>query len=210
MYVFLEWSFTALMMLSFPLYNSSTIPIFHLPLCLSSPFINARSPIAISICLWLFYIGILRLSLREHKDSLLHLLQVASLQCLIYRCRFFITFSLSSNHHLLVVLVSECLVSIPESEYRHLYTSAVDCLSLSLCPVWLLLVLALWVLLSHLLYINIALLALPSFRTSHPTMGPCLNWTFILLVPSIKILAFLIFVNSLNPIWSFLKCFSII
>ena len=64
-YVFLERRFTALIMLSFPSYNSSTIPIFHLPLCFPSPFVNTTSPIAISICLWLFFI--LCLSLRERR-----------------------------------------------------------------------------------------------------------------------------------------------
>ena len=95
MYVFLERSFTALITLSYPSYNSSAIPMFHLLLCLSSPFINATSPTAISICLWLFFI--LCLSLRERKYSLFRLFQAASLQRLIYRCRFLITLSSSSS-----------------------------------------------------------------------------------------------------------------
>ena len=52
--VFFDGSITALIMLSFSLYSSSTILIFHLPLCLLSPFIHATSSIAISMCLVVF------------------------------------------------------------------------------------------------------------------------------------------------------------
>ena len=60
--------------------------------------------------------------------------------------------------------------------------------SIYLCPLWLLLALASWFLLSQLLLINIVLLVPPSFV--QPTMGPCLDWTSILLVLSLQILAF--------------------
>ena len=144
MYIFLEQSFIALITLSFSSYNSSTILRFHLPLCLWSLYINTTSPVAISVCLCLFFIFCH--SLRERKCSLFHLFQAASLQRLIYRCRFLLTLSSSSNCFSDIVIgcsCTKCSVSIPEIEYRHLYTSAVDCLSLSLCPIWLLLDLAL-------------------------------------------------------------------
>ena len=57
---------------------------------------------------------------------------------------------------------------------------------------------------------NNALLAPLSFWTAYPTMGLCLDWTLIYLFRHWKVLHFLIFVNSLNPLWSFLKFFSII
>ena len=81
MFVFFKQSFTVLITLSFPSFGSSTMRMFHLPLCLSSPFINTTSPIAISLCLWLFFIFCL--SLRERRYSLFHLFQAASLQRLI-------------------------------------------------------------------------------------------------------------------------------
>ena len=95
MYVFFDLKFTALITLSIPSCNSSTTPTFHLPLCLWFPFVNTTSPIAISICLWLFFI--LYLSLREHRYSLFHLFQAASLQRLIYKCCFLLTLPSSSN-----------------------------------------------------------------------------------------------------------------
>ena len=95
MYVFLDQSFTALITLSCRSYNSSTIPMFQFSLCLSCLFINATSPIAISICFCLFFI--LCLSLREYRYSLFHLFQAVRLQRLIYRCCFLITSSSSSN-----------------------------------------------------------------------------------------------------------------
>ena len=107
MCVFLERSFTVLITLSFPSYNSSTIPMFHLFLCLSSSFINKTSPVAISICLWLFFI--LCLSLRERRYSLFHLFQAASLQRLIYRCRFFIILSSSSNCSSGIIIGCPCI-----------------------------------------------------------------------------------------------------
>ena len=81
--VFFDGSITALIMLSFSLYSSSTMLIFHLPLplCLLSPFIYATSSIAISMCLWLFFVLCL-----SHKYSLFHQFKAAFLQCLIYRC----------------------------------------------------------------------------------------------------------------------------
>ena len=81
--------------------------MFHLPLCLSSPLINTTCPIAISICLWLFFI--LCLSQRERRYSLFHLFQAASLQCLIYRCRFFIILSSSSNCSSGIITGCPCL-----------------------------------------------------------------------------------------------------
>ena len=157
MYVFFDQSFTALITLSCRSYNSSTIPMFQFSLCLSCLFINATSPIAISICFCLFFI--LCLSLREYRYSLFHLFQAVRLQRLIYRCCFLITSSSSSNCSSGTVIGCPGIRMLLEIEYRHLFTSVVYCLSLSLCPVWLLLILALWVLLSQLLYINMALLA---------------------------------------------------
>ena len=104
---FHEQSFTALITLSFISHNSSTMPMFHLPLCLLSPCINATSSIAIFVCLWLFYI--LCLSIRERWYSLFHLFQAASLQRLIYRCRFLITLSSSSNCFSGIVIGFPCI-----------------------------------------------------------------------------------------------------
>ena len=175
-------------MLSFPSYNSSTIPMFHLPLCFPSPFVNTTSPVAISICLWLFFI--LCLSLRERRYSLFHLLQAASLQRLIYRCHFLITLSSSSNCSSGIVIGCPCIRMFGVST-GNLISSAVDFLSLSLCPVWLLLSLALWVLLSQLLYINIALPSPTILSNCPPDHGALVRLNFHFTCFVIK--------NSCNP-----------
>ena len=106
--------------------------------CLSFPFINTTFPVAISICLWLFFI--LCLSLRECGYCLFHLFQAASLRHLLYRCRFLIISLSSSNCSSAIVICCPCIrmfsVYIGNWISSSIYTS--DCLSVSLCPVWLL------------------------------------------------------------------------
>ena len=176
--VFFDWSITALIVLSFPLYSSSTILMFYLPLCLLSPLIHATSPIAISICLWLFFI--LCLSLRERKYFLFHQFKAAFLQHLIYRCRFLITLPSLSNCSSGIVIACPCIrmlsvntgYSMSSSIYiSHQLFKFVSVSSMTSCS-------CSKVLCSHLLYINIALLALAILSNCLTHHGALLRLNF--------------------------------
>ena len=79
---------------SLPLYNLSTIPIFHSPLCISSSLIKTIS--CNDICISSGWCNMLCLSLWALRYSSIHLVHAASLHLLIYPCRLFI-FGTSSS-----------------------------------------------------------------------------------------------------------------
>ena len=103
--------------------------------CLQNTLLSA---IAISICLWLFFI--LCLSLRERKHSLFHLFQAASLQHLMYSFCFLITSLSSSNYSSGIAISCPCIrmfgVNTGNWISSSIYSSSrfLKCISLSRMP----------------------------------------------------------------------------
>ena len=167
MYVFRDRSFGTLIMLSFPSYNSSTTPMFRLPPRLSSIFI-------ISNCYFHMPSLVFHIAPFSKRTRVLFVSPIPG--CVLA------TFDISLpllNYFVTIIKLFfwySNLLSFYQNvrcQYRKLNIviyihQRVDCLSLSLCPLWLLVPPALRVLISQLIFINIALLPHHPFEMPTP------------------------------------------